>query len=280
MGSVGTPARGGAPNQPVAPLDPSAIEIREPVVKAPQPVREAAPATGEDDAAAEREDRYPPWCRPSRLRQQQLRSGWSCGLCPRQRWQKRALDLLLCFAATVPAALVVGAAALAVWIESPGSPFFAQQRLGTGGSTFRMWKLRTMVSNAAEMEKQLAHLNELAWPDFKISQDPRVTRVGRWLRRTSLDELPQIWNVWRGEMSWVGPRPTNFLLSDYQLWHTERLVVPPGMTGLWQILERAQCDFDQRLRLDLAYVRSWRLSLDVAILLATLGAVWLGRGAK
>jgi lipopolysaccharide/colanic/teichoic acid biosynthesis glycosyltransferase len=222
---------------------------------------------------------YPRWAQPERLRQRQARRGWRCQLSPAARRQKRALDLALCLILGPPAALLIGLAALAVAWETPGAPLFSQWRLGAHGRPFRMWKLRTMVRNAAAMERELAHLNELPWPDFKIRRDPRITRVGRILRRTSLDELPQIWNVLRGEMSWVGPRPTNFGLDRYALWHTERLALPPGLTGLWQVLERAQCDFDQRLRLDLAYVRGWRLGLDLAILRATLAVVAGGRGA-
>ena len=222
---------------------------------------------------------YPGWAQPARLRRQAARRGWRCQLSPCERRLKRGLDLALTLALALPTAAVIALAAAAVRLESPGAPFYAQSRLGAHGRRFRMWKLRTMVTNAAALEPQLAHLNELPWPDFKIRRDPRITRVGRLLRRTSLDELPQIWNVLRGEMSWVGPRPTNFGLERYQLWHTERLALPPGITGLWQVLERAQCDFDQRLRLDLAYVRGWRLRLDLAILWATLAAVAGGRGA-
>lgn len=194
------------------------------------------------------------------------------------------MDLALCLALAAPATALILGAALAVWLESvaggqAASPFYRQARLGQHGRVFRLCKLRTMVPNAAALEATIAHLNELPWPDFKISRDPRVTRIGAWLRRSSIDELPQIWNIVRGEMSWVGPRPTNFGLEDYRLWHTERLAMPPGLTGLWQILERAQCDFDQRLRLDLAYVRGWRPSLDLAILAATVGVVIRGRGA-
>jgi lipopolysaccharide/colanic/teichoic acid biosynthesis glycosyltransferase len=222
----------------------------------------------------------PAWCQPQRLRQWGLRRGWRCQLRPAERWRKRALDLVLCVLLGVPAAVVVGLAALAVRWDSPGKALFAQTRVGRNGRPFRMWKLRTMVANAQAMEAELRHLSELPWPDFKITRDPRVTRVGGWLRRTSLDELPQIWNIVRGEMSWVGPRPTSFGLERYQLWHTERLATPPGLTGLWQIVARAECDFDQRLRLDLAYGRNWRLRLDLAILAATVGAVWRQRGAK
>ncbi|HVA63883.1 MAG TPA: sugar transferase [Terriglobales bacterium] len=222
---------------------------------------------------------YPRDLDPARLRAQRLERGWQCELTARQQRAKRTLDLTLCVLLIPLAALLVGVAAAAVRWESPGPVFFTQERVGTHGRRFRMWKLRTMVVNAAALEQQLQHLNELPWPDFKISRDPRVTRVGRLLRRTSLDELPQLWNVVRGEMSLVGPRPTNFGVADYQLWHTERQAAPPGITGLWQVLERAQCDFDQRLRLDLAYVRAWRLGLDVRLLLATIKAVVGGRGA-
>lgn len=227
---------------------------------------------------------YPAWCSPHRLRRQQLRRGWRCQPTRAGRWAKRGLDLGLCLLLGGPALLLIALAALAVWLESvargqAASPFLRQARLGQHGRVFAMCKLRTMVRNAAALESSVAHLNELPWPDFKISRDPRVTPIGAWLRRSSLDELPQIWNIVRGEMSWVGPRPTNFGLEEYQLWHAERLAMPPGLTGLWQILERAQCDFDRRLRLDLAYIRSWRPSLDLAILAATLGVVIRGRGA-
>jgi lipopolysaccharide/colanic/teichoic acid biosynthesis glycosyltransferase len=181
--------------------------------------------------------------------------------------------------AAVPALMVVGAAALAVKLETPGPALFAQTRVGLDGRRFRMWKVRTMVANASALEPELQHLNELPWPDFKIARDPRVTRVGRWLRRTSIDELPQIWNVARGEMSWVGPRPTPFGLERYRAWHGERLEALPGITGLWQVVARAACNFDERARMDIAYVRHASLRLDLTLLLATVEAVWSGRGA-
>ena len=143
-----------------------------------------------------------------------------------------------------------------------------------------MYKLRTMVKNAAELKAQLAHLNELSWPDFKIKNDPRVTRVGAFLRRTSLDELPQIFNVLAGDMSLVGPRPTSFAADTYSLWHTARLEVKPGLTGLWQISGRSELQFDDRLRLDIAYIRSRCLKVDILILFRTVGAVFNGRGAS
>jgi lipopolysaccharide/colanic/teichoic acid biosynthesis glycosyltransferase len=136
-----------------------------------------------------------------------------------------------------------------------------------------------MVPNAEELKVKYAHLNELQWPDFKITNDPRVTKVGRILRKTSLDELPQLINVLRGEMSLVGPRPTSFGAETYQLWHTERLDVVPGLTGLWQVVGRAQLEFDDRLRLDIAYIERRSIWLDINILIMTIGAVFTQRGA-
>ena len=143
-----------------------------------------------------------------------------------------------------------------------------------------MLKLRTMVSNAEELKKEYLHLNELPYPDFKISDDPRMTRVGRILRKTSLDELPQIFNIITGEMSLVGPRPTSFPAQSYSLWHTARLEMTPGLTGLWQVQARCEVSFDQRLRLDIAYQRNQCLSLDLEILLKTLGCVLKAKGAN
>jgi lipopolysaccharide/colanic/teichoic acid biosynthesis glycosyltransferase len=176
--------------------------------------------------------------------------------------------------------LLITLCALAVWLDSPGPLFFYQQRTGIGGRRFKMWKLRTMVVNAEELKVTLAHLNELTYPDFKITNDPRVTRVGRILRRTSLDELPQLLNVLTGDMSLVGPRPTSFSANTYCLWHTARLELKPGITGLWQISGRADVDFDERLRLDIAYLRNRSLLLDVQILCRTVGAVISSRGAN
>jgi len=136
-----------------------------------------------------------------------------------------------------------------------------------------------MVVNAAELKEELTHLNELTYPDFKLTDDPRITRVGRVLRRTSLDELPQLFNVLRGEMSLVGPRPTSFRASTYELWQTERLEVLPGITGLWQISGRSQIDFDERLRLDIRYLNQRSLGLDLVILFKTLPALINRRGA-
>jgi lipopolysaccharide/colanic/teichoic acid biosynthesis glycosyltransferase len=137
-----------------------------------------------------------------------------------------------------------------------------------------------MVPNAEELKAKYAHLNELQWPDFKITNDPRITRVGKFLRKTSLDELPQLLNVLKGEMSLVGPRPTSFGPETYKLWHTSRLDVMPGMTGLWQVFGRAQLEFDDRLRLDIAYIERASLLLDIYILFMTIFAVFQQRGAR
>jgi lipopolysaccharide/colanic/teichoic acid biosynthesis glycosyltransferase len=204
-----------------------------------------------------------------------------CWLRGRAYWvAKRAMDIgitLLTMPFWVP---LLGLITLAIKIEEPSGPvFFNQMRTGKGGRRFRMYKFRTMVVNAEELKFQYAHLNELEWPDFKISNDPRVTRVGRILRKTSLDELPQLFNVLLGQMSLVGPRPTSFGLETYDLWHTERLDVMPGLTGLWQIVGRGSVDFDERLRLDIAYIERACLALDIQILIRTFKAALDQRGA-
>ncbi|MFQ5737392.1 MAG: sugar transferase [Acidobacteriota bacterium] len=192
---------------------------------------------------------------------------------------KRGLDLGLALAALPLVLPVLGVCCFAIKLDSPGPVFFAQRRTGKGGRRFKMYKLRTMVTNAEELKKKYLHLNQLSYPDFKIPNDPRITRVGRVMRKTSLDELPQIFNVIRGEMSLVGPRPTSFAARCYSLWHTARLEVKPGLTGLWQISGRSELGFDERLRLDIAYVRNRSLSLDVAILVRTIYGIIVGKGA-
>ncbi|MGB0387279.1 MAG: sugar transferase [Ardenticatenaceae bacterium] len=194
---------------------------------------------------------------------------------------KRMMDLVLVML-SAPLFLPIGLlCALLIKLESPTGPaIFVQYRTGKGGRLFPMLKFRTMVPNAQELKKELMHLNELQWPDFKITNDPRITRVGRFLRKTSLDELPQLINVWRGDMSLVGPRPTSFKADTYLLWQTERLDVQPGITGLWQLLGRATTEFDERLRLDIAYIENRCLWLDIYILFRTVGAVLEQRGAR
>ena len=194
---------------------------------------------------------------------------------PRRRYliAKRGLDIVLGSLLLLLALPVLLLCALAVRIDSPGPALFGQLRTGRDGRRFRMYKFRTMLENAEELKASLAHLNILPPPDFKIPNDPRITRVGRFLRATSLDELPQLVNVVRGDMSLVGPRPTSFAPSTYKLWHTHRLDVPPGLTGLWQVEGRAAMSFDERLRLDVTYIRHASLLYDLRLLLRTAGAV-------
>jgi lipopolysaccharide/colanic/teichoic acid biosynthesis glycosyltransferase len=193
---------------------------------------------------------------------------------------KRIMDLSIVWLAAPFWLPLIGIIALLIRITSPGAPVvFKQLRTGKGGRRFSIYKFRTMVPDAEELKANYAHLNELQWPDFKITNDPRVTPVGSFLRRTSLDEIPQLFNVLKGEMSLVGPRPTSFGSETYKLWHTERLDVIPGMTGLWQIIGRAQLEFDDRLRLDITYIERRCLWLDINILFRTLLAVFEQRGA-
>jgi lipopolysaccharide/colanic/teichoic acid biosynthesis glycosyltransferase len=143
-----------------------------------------------------------------------------------------------------------------------------------------MLKFRTMYRDAEEMKKQLMHLNEMKWPAFKITNDPRITKVGKFLRRTSLDELPQLINVIKGDMSLVGPRPHSWGLETYQLWQTERLEVRPGITGLWQISGRNEMDdFSDWVELDIEYIERQSWQLDFLILFQTFAAVLSRRGA-
>lgn len=192
---------------------------------------------------------------------------------------KRLLDIALCLAVLPAVAPVLAVCALAIRLDSPGPILFMQQRTGQHGMRFGMYKFRTMVQNAEELKASLAHLNILPPPDFKIIDDPRITRVGRFLRKTSLDELPQILNVLKGDMSLVGPRPTSFAASTYSLWHTERLEVQPGITGLWQVKGRNATTFDERLRLDIEYMERRSLAYDLRILLMTVTSVVRRSGA-
>jgi lipopolysaccharide/colanic/teichoic acid biosynthesis glycosyltransferase len=192
---------------------------------------------------------------------------------------KRAFDLAVCLLLLPVVVPLLFLCALAVLLDSPGPILIAQTRTGRDGARFRMFKFRTMVANAEELKPALAHLNERPWPDFKITNDPRITHVGHILRPTSLDELPQLINVVRGEMSLVGPRPTSFEPSTYSLWHTYRLEVTPGITGLWQVKGRNQTDFNERLRLDIEYIRHRSFALDLKILLQTVPAVLKRSGA-
>jgi len=194
---------------------------------------------------------------------------------------KRAFDLMLAGVAILITSPAWLAAAVAVKASSRGPVFFKQTRAGRGGRPFTVYKFRTMVNGAEEALAELRSLNEASGPLFKIRDDPRVTGVGRFLRRWSLDELPQLWNVVKGDMSLVGPRPP--LPEEVEAyehdWHFDRLDVPPGITGLWQVSGRSNLSFDDYMRLDLSYVENWSIGFDLFILAKTVPALLSRKGA-
>ncbi len=200
---------------------------------------------------------------------------------------KRAFDMsavLIVLPIALPVMLLI---ALLIRLSGPGPIFFRQQRTGRGGHRFTMYKFRTMVPNAEELLQDLAaqglakldESGKLAEP-LKLKRDPRVTRIGRILRKTSLDEMPQLWNVFKGDMSLVGPRPTSWNVDSYTLFQTERLSVRPGITGLWQVYSRGDTDFDNWLEWDMKYMEKMSLVLDLQILVRTVLKVFVGSGAR
>ncbi len=200
-------------------------------------------------------------------------TGWNRAL-------KRAIDILVSGLGLIALSPLLALIALAIRLDSPGPVLFRQTRIGRNGKPFTIYKFRSMVVNAEEMQDQLRKLNEADGPLFKIKDDPRRTRVGRFLRRTSLDELPQLYNVLRGDMSLVGPRPAlPEEVAQYQEWHKKRLEVSPGITGLWQVSGRSKLSFDEMVLLDIYYVENWSPALDLRILLKTIPLVLLGDGA-
>lgn len=193
---------------------------------------------------------------------------------------KDALDIAGALAGLLLTLPLFAAVALAVVLDSPGPVFFRHRRIGKGGVPFQAWKFRTMVAGADARLAEDDALRARFGRDFKLVDDPRVTRVGRWLRRTSLDELPQLLNVLKGEMSLVGPRPIiEDELARYGPWERRLLCVKPGLTGLWQVLRHHEPDYAQRVRLDMYYIDHWSLGLDLQILARTLPAVIAGRGS-
>jgi lipopolysaccharide/colanic/teichoic acid biosynthesis glycosyltransferase len=193
---------------------------------------------------------------------------------------KRSIDAVGAVAVLIATAPLFALIALAVKIASPGAVFFSQERVGKDGRTFRLYKFRTMHDGAHLLHEHVAHLNEVDGPAFKVARDPRVHSLGRFLRRSSLDELPQLWNVLRGEMALVGPRPA---LPDevkgYAPHYQQRLTVRPGMTGLWQVSGRTSVPFRRWMAMDIWYVNHWSPLLDLRILLETIPAVLRREGA-
>jgi len=192
---------------------------------------------------------------------------------------KRAIDLVAAAALLTMVAIPMALIALVIKLTSRGPLLFRQTRCGLYGRPFTMYKFRSMVEGAQELRAHLAHLNEADGPVFKIRRDPRRTRVGAFLRRYNLDELPQLWNVLRGEMSLVGPRPPiPEEVEQYRRWQRRRLSMKPGLTCLWQVSGRHELGFDEWMRLDLEYIDRWSPWLDMRILLRTIPVVLLGRG--
>ncbi|HLZ70658.1 MAG TPA: sugar transferase [Dehalococcoidia bacterium] len=197
-----------------------------------------------------------------------------------QRPAKRAMDVVGASILLIVLAPLLLAIALAIKLDSRGPILFRQTRLGKDGRFFSFLKFRSMVADAEARQAELDALNEADGPIFKMKHDPRLTRVGRFIRKTSLDELPQLWNVLRGEMSLVGPRPpVPKEAARYEAWQHGRLAVKPGMTGLWQVSGRSNVRFSEMVKLDFQYIERWSLWLDLKILLLTVVAVIRTDGA-
>ncbi|HRI87318.1 MAG TPA: sugar transferase, partial [Candidatus Hydrogenedentes bacterium] len=193
---------------------------------------------------------------------------------------KRALDVFGALTVLAIASPIMIAVAIAIKLTSPGPVLFAQKRGGLGGKPFDLYKFRSMSVDAEARKAELMKFNERSGPVFKMTHDPRVTRIGKFIRKTSLDELPQLFNVLRGDMSLVGPRPLpKSEEKDYDHWHWRRLDVKPGLTCIWQVTCRHDKDFDRWVRLDLEYIRKYSLLLDLQLLFRTIPAVLAQRGA-
>ena len=195
---------------------------------------------------------------------------------------KRAIDIIGAISGLLLLSPVIVIVACAIKFTSKGPIFFSQKRVGKNGELFDMYKFRSMVVNAEELKEKLANQNEMSGPMFKMKDDPRVTKVGKFIRKTSLDELPQLWNVLKGDMSLVGTRPPT--LDEYESYTPEqkrRLSFKPGITGLWQVSGRSEItDFDEVVKLDVAYMDGWTIWRDIKILLKTIKVVVMKDGAK
>ena len=196
---------------------------------------------------------------------------------------KRAFDIIVSLVALIILFIPFLIIALIIFIDDPkGSPFYVSERVGKRGKTFKMYKFRSMVIGAEDMLDSLMKDNDKDGPAFKMHDDPRVTKIGHFLRETSIDELPQFWKVLKGDMSLVGTRPpTKEEFENYDISHKVRLSMKPGITGLWQVSGRSDItDFDEVVSLDLEYIDNWSLTLDFKILVKTVGVVLKGSGSK
>lgn len=200
----------------------------------------------------------------------------------RQLLLKRTLDIVGSLVGMVILGVATIFVAPVIKLDSPGPVFFGQTRVGKNGRKFTIYKFRSMYVNAEERKKEFLAQNEVKGPMFKMEEDPRITRVGKFLRRTSIDELPQFWNILKGDMSLVGTRPpTEDEFERYEMQHKGRLSMTPGLTGLWQISGRSSItDFDEVVKLDMEYIDDWNIGKDIKILLLTVKSVLVGKGAK
>ncbi len=209
-----------------------------------------------------------------------LSIGHSSDLHPSSRVAKRALDLALVVLTLPFAALLMLGVAIAIKLDSPGPVFFSQKRVGLNGRIFTVYKFRSMVTDAEKLHYELMRQTGEDLRHPKLTNDPRVTRVGRWIRRFSLDELPQIFNILKGDMSWVGPRPAiPAEVELYEPWHRQRLHIMPGLTGLWQVSGRNEVPFEEMCLMDIYYIENWSLGLDLQIIMRTIPHVLLAHGA-
>jgi exopolysaccharide biosynthesis polyprenyl glycosylphosphotransferase len=192
---------------------------------------------------------------------------------------KRVVDIVFSSLVLIVLSPVLLAIAIAIKLDSSGPVLFFSERIGKKGRVFRCTKFRTMVRDAEKRRADVMHMNERDGVLFKISNDPRITKLGRFLRKYSLDELPQFFNVLRGDMSVVGPRPPiGSEVREYKLSHLRRLDVTPGITGLWQVQARQDPSFDNYISLDVAYIENWSVWLDIKIIMRTIGVVFAGTG--
>ena len=199
----------------------------------------------------------------------------------RQALVKRAIDIVGSLVGLIITAVITPFVALAIRIESPGPIFFAQERVGRNGRRFKIYKFRSMYIDAEERKKELMEKNQMSGLMFKMDDDPRITKVGKFIRKTSIDELPQFYNILIGQMSLVGTRPpTVDEFNQYNLHYKRRLSMTPGLTGMWQVSGRSSItDFDEVVKLDLEYIDNWSVGLDIKILFMTVVTVLFRRGA-
>jgi lipopolysaccharide/colanic/teichoic acid biosynthesis glycosyltransferase len=194
-------------------------------------------------------------------------------------FMKRFLDIVFSLIALVILSPIFAIIAIAIKIDSEGSVFYKQERVGENGKSFMLYKFRSMVTDAESQLDKLKALNERDGPVFKISGDPRVTRVGKFIRKTCLDEIPQFWNTLTGSMSIVGPRPPLVTeVEQYAKWHKQRLAVKPGITCLWQVKREEAETFDEWMRMDIRYIRSRNIGLDIKLMLMTAGVILRHKG--